>query len=291
MRKYRLTKHFYLALMILLAAAAMVAAPGGAQDVQAAQGKLYLVGLGVGDLDNMTIRAHRVLTQADIIFGMKHDFKQYAELFKGKELHEAGHLLFMEKSLQKRGRDKMPPKRMPPDKHQAMQEETRRIIREAVAAGKTVAVVSGGDPMLYGPHTGYLQEFADLKPEVVPGLSCFNAANAALQRGPNKGFVSHSVILTAAMTTSKGYKGKDTLAKLGETQSTMVFFTMRMNLPEVVAQLKESYPGDTPIAIVSYAGYQDREKVLVASLDTILEKTKGEKLPFEHLIYVGDFLK
>lgn len=243
-------------------------------------GHLYLVGLGVGDRDNMTLRAKKVIEKAEVFFAMKGIQKGYADLLSGKEVHEAGHGLFA--SFGHRGN---------PEAIKARENETRKVIREAVAAGKTVAILDSGDPMVYGPHTGYLKEFADLNPEVVPGLSSFNAANAALLRGVASGRVSHSVIMTAAMGARKGYKGKDSLAELAKSQSTMVFFTMGMNLPEVVDQLKQSYPGDTPIAIVSYAGYKDKQTVLKATLDTVIEKTSGGRLPFEHLIYVGDFLK
>lgn len=243
-------------------------------------GRLYLVGLGAGDRDNMTIRAQKTLQEADVVFAMRNMRTQYADLLAGKEVHDAGHGAFSSFARHANA-----------EQTQKLEDENRRIIRQAVAEGKTVVIIAGGDPMVYGPHTGYLTEFADLNPEVVPGLSSFNAANAALLRAVTSGHVSHSVIMTAAMGAREGYKGKDTLAELARTQSSMVFFTMGMDLPEVVRQLKENYPGNTPIAIVSYAGYRDKQAVLNATLDTIIEKTKGESLPFEHLIYVGDFLK
>lgn len=246
----------------------------------AGEGRLYLVGLGVGDRDNMTVRAQKTLAEADVVFAMKGIRKNYADLLAGKELHEAGHGLFA--SFGGRGHA---------ESREAMEKEARKVIREAVAAGKTVAILDSGDPMVYGPHTGYLTEFADLNPEVVPGLSSFNAANAALLRGVASGRVSHSVIMTAAMGAREGYTGEDSLRNLAKTQSTMVFFTMGMNLSEVVEQLKESYSGDTPIAIVSFAGYKAKQAVLKATLDTVIDRTSGGRLPFEHLIYVGDFLK
>ena len=65
---------------------------------------------------------------------------------------------------------------------------------------------------------------------------------------------------------------------------------MFLDLEKVVKKLKKHYPPQTPMAIVCYAGYKDIEHIIYGTLDTIIEKTKGEKLPFEHLIYVGDFL-
>jgi precorrin-4 methylase len=241
------------------------------------QGRLYLVGLGVGDRENMTIKAQRIVSEADVIFAMRGMQKEYADMIEGKEIHDAGHGLFSSMGHRRPGSGEL-------------EEQARKVIRAAVAEGKTVAIIDGGDPTVYGPHTGYLKEFADLNPEVVPGLSSFNAANAALLRGVTSGRVSHSVILTAAMGSRDDYKGKDTLAELARTQSSMVFFTMGMDLPEVVGQLLESYPADTPIAIVSHAGSSEKQEVLLATLETILERTGGN-LPFEHLIYVGDFLQ
>jgi precorrin-4/cobalt-precorrin-4 C11-methyltransferase len=146
-----------------------------------------------------------------------------------------------------------------------------------------------GDPTIYGPNMWYLEAFEDLDPEVIPGVSCFNAANAVLRKGVTSGVKAHSVILTASFGR-KEYMGHDSIEKLAQHQATMVFFTMFMDLEKVVSQLKSHYPADTPIAIVLFAGYKDKQRIIHGTLDTILDKTKGEKLPFEHLVYVGDFL-
>ncbi len=69
----------------------------------------------------------------------------------------------------------------------------------------------------------------------------------------------------------------------------MVFFTMRIDVQEIVKKLKPYYPQNTPVAIVIYAGYKEKERIIRGTLGTIQEKTKGEKLPL-HLFYVGDFL-
>jgi len=167
--------------------------------------------------------------------------------------------------------------------------EINGIIRQAVKEGKTVSVLDSGDPTIYGPNMWYMEAFEDLKPEIIPGISCFNAANSALKKGVTSGKKAHSVILTASFGKEE-YTGSDSIEKLAENQSTMVFFTMFLNMEEVVKKLRVNYPPETPIAIVLYAGYKEKENVIQGTLDTILEKTKGEKLPHEHLIYVGDFL-
>lgn len=54
---------------------------------------------------------------------------------------------------------------------------------------------------------------------------------------------------------------------------------------------KTHYPVETPIAIVFYAGYRGKEYGISGRLDNILKKTEGIDFPFEHLVYVGDFME
>ncbi|EXJ14208.1 SAM-dependent methyltransferase [Imhoffiella purpurea] len=261
-------------------------------------GHLYLVSIGIGDPDNITVRAQKILAESDIVFGMESVRERHADLLQGKEIYEAGHGLFRQmpprpsKDADGPSQDERAERRRRHEEQRAeLEAQARKIIREAVEAGKQVAVIDYGDPTIYGPQTGYLSEFADLDPVVIPGVSSFNAANAALGRGITQGEHSRSVILTRTPGGPERENRLDTLEKLAESRSTLVFFTMRSKLPEVVERLKGSYPGDTPIAIVSHAGYAEREQVMVATLDTVLEQAGDAELPFEHLIYVGDFLK
>ena len=247
----------------------------------AEQGRLYLVSAGIGDPDNITVKAHNILKEADLLFGGRRVAENFPELVKGKEIHEAGHGLFT--PMQRRS--------MEDDKVDAMEQKNRNLIREAIKNGKTVAVVDYGDPMIFGPQTGYLKEFGDLNPVVVPGVSSFNASNAALATGVTSGKNSRSVILASVGSARDTYKGSDPLAKLAQTQSTIALFTMCVDLPLVVSQLKQHYPGNTPVAIVSHAGYSDKQQVLRATLDTVVDKVGDSDLPFEHMIYVGDFLQ
>lgn len=243
--------------------------------------QLFLVSMGIGDPGNITLRALKTIEKAEVIFVSTPLQEKFSELLEGKELHESGRGLFT--SLARR--------KSPEEEVVALEEQTRRIIREAVATGKTVAVLDYGDPMIYGPQSGYITEFSDLNPIVVPGVSSFNAANAAIARGLTDGPNSETIILTAAKVAREGYEGSDSLIKLSETKSTMAFFTMGVDLAEVVKQLKQNYDGNTPIAIVFNAGELEKQSVFHATLDTLVEAVGDKPLPFEHMIYVGDFLR
>jgi precorrin-4 methylase len=249
--------------------------------------QLYLVSMGSGDTDNITLRAINTIKDSDIIFCGKRTRDKFPVLLQGKEIHDPGFGLFA--IYGKKPEQAKKSKRFNYEEKIKQLHEITTIIRRAVEEGKVVSVLCSGDPTIYGPNMWYLEAFDDLEPEVIPGVSCFNAANAALRKGVTSGINAHSVILTASFGREE-YTGPDSIEELARNQATMVFFTMFLDLEEAVKKLKTHYPPDTPIAIVLFAGYKEKQKIIRATLDTILEKTKGEKIPFEHLIYVGDFL-
>lgn len=254
---------------------------------EASKTRLYLVSIGNGDPDNITLRAINVIKESDIIFCDKRIRDKFPVLMHEKEIHDPGFGIFS--IYGKNPEEAKKNKRFNYEEKVKELNEINAIIRKAVKGGKTVSVLDSGDPTIYGPNMWYMEAFEDLNPEIVPGISCFNAANAALKKGVTSGKKAHSVILTASFGKEE-YTGTDSIEKLAANQATMVFFTMFLNLDEVVKKLRVHYPPETPVAIVLYAGYREKEKIIQGALDTILEKTKGEKLPHEHLIYVGDFL-
>jgi precorrin-4/cobalt-precorrin-4 C11-methyltransferase len=249
--------------------------------------RLYLVSTGNGDPDNITLRAINTIRDSAVIFCDKRTRDKFPILLQDKEIHDPGFGLFA--IYGKKPEEAKKNKRFKYEEKIKELHEITTIIRNAVKQGKVVSVLDSGDPTIYGPNMWYLEAFEDLDPEVIPGVSCFNAANAALRKGVTSGVKAHSVILTASFGREE-YTGPDSIEKLAQNQATMVFFTMFLDLEKVVEKLRTHYPPDTPIAIVLFSGYKEKEKIIHATLDTILEKTKGEKLPFEHLIYVGDFL-
>ncbi len=247
--------------------------------------QFYLVGMGPGDPDLMTLRAVKVIEEADVIFCSKTWAEKITDSLTGKEVHYDYWRLFPYY-----GHD---PSEFEGEERRECEEITKKrdefiaLVRQAVAAGKTVAMLDGGDPMVYGPCAWSLEEFEDLKPVVVPGLSCFNAGNAALCRGVTTSDRTKSVILTAADWLGT----EDSIEKLSVHQSTMVLFTMRTEFREFIEKLSINYPPETPIAIVKYAGYADKEEVAESTVGKVLAEIGEERLPFEYLIYVGAFLK
>jgi adenosylcobyric acid synthase len=121
--------------------------------------KLYVVGIGPGDLKHMTGEARDALAAADTVVGYKTYLDFITPLLEGKETVSTG----MMKEV----------------------ERCREALRIA-ASGRTVALVSGGDAGIYG-MAGLVLELAQGEEGgekvdiiVIPGVSALQAAAAVL---------------------------------------------------------------------------------------------------------------
>lgn len=254
-----------------------------AQTAADASGRFYLVGMGPGDADLATLRALAVIEKADLIFAHQRLQERFAPYLTGKKVLDGYHRLFpfygrdcATVTEAERSRE-----RMSCEDYQAKQAEFAGIVRDALAKGHTVAMLDSGDPHIYGPSVWALTELRDVNTAVVPGLSALNAANAALATDVTQGRQSRSVILASGWSVEQ----------MAVYQATMVLFTMRTEFKAFIDALSKHYPSQTPVAIVQSAGYVDREQVLRSRLDRIISEVETGKIPFEYLLYVGDFLR
>jgi precorrin-4 methylase len=105
---------------------------------------------------------------------------------------------------------------------------------------------------------------------------------------PVFGYDTDSVIITMDDFTGR----KDLNEKLMETQTSMIFYTMGLNYPRLFEQLKRHYPADTPVAVVSFAGDREKQKVVRSTVGKFLTEVDYKKLPADaHSVAVGKFLE
>jgi siroheme synthase len=245
---------------------------------------LYLVSTGVGDVDNLTLRAYEIIKKADVIFCSKWTCERMKDLIKGKEIYDAGfgifHLFYKKDETETTSKFKIRSHKFNIEEKKKELERITQIIRDTIRQGKTVAVLEDGDPTIYGPHIWYMEAFKDLNPEIVPGISCFNAANAAIKRSITNG-------KARSVTLVSGFSDLESLAKTG---TNLVLFTMRIqDITEVLKKLEKYYSPKTQVIFVLYAGYKNKERVIAGTFENIYEKIKNIELPFEYLVYIGDF--
>jgi precorrin-4/cobalt-precorrin-4 C11-methyltransferase len=258
-------------------------------------GSFYLVGLGCGDPDNITVKAMKIIRASDIVFADSDEKAAYPELLAGKKIYPRPslniHKYFQSVKIGFARGSAVKKRDISKASIQAELDRFVRTVTDAVKDGKTVTLLDYGDPCIYGPYIWVMNALEALNPKIVPGVSSLNAANAALKQGLTFGYAAHSAILTNAADLREGYNGMDTIERMAATRSSMVVFTMYTKMAPLVEALGRYYPDDTPIAVVINAGYEGKERVLRGTLASIVGIVKKEGgLPFAHLIYVGDFL-
>ena len=137
------------------------------------KGKLYGIGIGPGDPELLTLKAVRILKSIDVI-AIPESRKEKGSIAMGiagehiKKDAETMTLTFpmvKEESVKKKFR-----------------EENALKIKEKIDAGKTVAFLTLGDPMIYSTFI-YILEYLkklDVEIETVPGITSFCAIGSRL---------------------------------------------------------------------------------------------------------------
>ena len=224
---------------------------------------VHLVGAGPGDPDLLTIRAARLLAEADVVV---HD-----RLVGSAVLALAPDAILVD--VGKR-----------PGSHRRTQDE---INAELVALGArypTVVRLKGGDPYVFGrggEEASHLRA-AGIDVDVVPGVSSALAAPAAAgvpvtHRGHSTGVT----VVTAATAADTEPPDWSTLARLDHT--LVVLMGVRA-APEIAASLLAAgCPADRPVAIVGSAT-TDRSR----TVRTTLAELGTATVPAPATIVIGD---
>ena len=120
-------------------------------------GKVYIIGIGPGEEEYMTQAARNGILESNIIIGYKTYIDLIRPLIEGKEIIDSG----MKKEV-----------------------ERCNLAIDLAEKGNTVALVSSGDPGIYGMAGALLevkgQRNSDIETEVVPGITAVSAAAATL---------------------------------------------------------------------------------------------------------------
>jgi precorrin-4/cobalt-precorrin-4 C11-methyltransferase len=124
--------------------------------------------------------------------------------------------------------------------------------------------------------------------EIVPGVSSFSAAAAALGKELTLPELSQTVILTRAEGRTPMPPG-ETLEQLGQHRATLALFLSINLLDEVTRALVPTYGADCPVAVVHRASWPD-QKIISGTLQDIKEKVKAAGIRSQSIIFVGKVL-
>ena len=169
-------------------------------------------------------------------------------------------------------------------------EEIVAVMVHARDAGQDVARVHTGDPSVFGSTAEQLRRLQELgiAYEIVPGVSSFAAAAAALGRELTLPELSQTVILTRAEGRTP-MPEREKLEELATHRATLCLFLSITLLRDAVAALTPAYGEDCPVAVVHRASWPD-QKIVTGTLADIREKVREAKLRSQSMILVGRVL-
>jgi len=226
-------------------------------------GKIFIVGIGPGNVDEMTPKARALIDSADVIVGYKTYIKLIEKIIGEKKVLASG-----------------------------MRQEIQRAQLAIDEAQKNlnVAVISSGDAGIYG-MAGLLIEMIlnqpeNLQPkiEIAAGVSALNSAAAILGAPLMHDFavISLSDLLTPFDLIKKRVKlaaeGDFVIALFNPKSKSRV-----TNINEVQKILLENRAGSTPVGIVTNAGRVDERKII-----STLENFVDEQIDMFTLVLIGN---
>jgi precorrin-4 C11-methyltransferase len=232
-------------------------------DGPAAQGSVLFVGAGPGDPDLVTLKAKRALARADVVV--------YAgSLVPEEVLRHAPATAALHNSAP------------------LTLEEVMAILVPTARAGKRVVRLHSGDTSLYSAIQEQMTRLdeAGVAYEVIPGVSAFQAAAAALKAE----FTLPEVVQTVILTRAEGetpMPPAESLAELARHRATLCVFLSARLAGRVQEQLLTAYPADTPTAILYRVSWPD-EKIVLTELGRLAEEVRRHKLSRTTLIVVGE---
>lgn len=225
---------------------------------------VYIIGAGPGDPELITVKGLRLLAGADVVIyaGSLVNPELLKNCRPGAEIHNSAGMTL---------------------------DEVLEVIRHARLEGKTVARLHTGDPALYGAIQEQMDALKenDIPFEVIPGVSSFFAAAAAVPHELTLPGVTQTVILTR-MEGRTPVPEREKLASLASHRSTMCIFLSVQQIEEVVDQLiTGGYQPETPVVVVEKASWPE-QRLLRGELQNIAGLVKAAGITKTALIMVGD---
>lgn len=254
------------------------------------KGKLYVVGAGPAGSDLMAPRAQAAVKAADIYLtspGLPDRFDRFEGIIDPEKVAFDPWEPFMGSEARQLKKDDPEAWEAHSKKHR---HQIQRFIREQIDKGKTVAMIDGGDPCVYAPSLlRLLKGFDPELFEVIPGMGAFNAAGAALKTTFTPDDVRFVMLTSPRSLFGENWEKEDGILKdLSKYNATMIWYMSLRSIDQVVLRMKEHYPPHFPIAIVYYAGYADREKVLRSTLDSVSDDVKQMEEEWLGLFIAGE---
>ncbi len=235
-------------------------------------GKVYLTGAGPGDIDLLTVKALRVVREADVII-----YDRLANPAILDESKEGCEKVYVGKAD---GRHTLP------------QDQINEVIYQKALEYDVVVRLKGGDPLVFGrggEEAKYLKE-RGIAYEFIPGVT--SAISVPAYAGipvTHRGVAVSFKVVTGHEAPNKEQSQVDWDAM--KADETIVFLMGLHNLKNIAANLiRIGKRPETPVAVISQ-GTTPKQRSVTGTLETIYDRVKAAQLQTPALIVVGEVVR
>ncbi|WP_319521317.1 SAM-dependent methyltransferase [uncultured Desulfosarcina sp.] len=257
------------------------------------RGHFYVIGTGPAGPRMATMQALETIKQMDVIIDYEKHAKLFADYIGDKPILFDPWAGFWDykgtrpEKLNKEDLAKFKVERF------RIRDEGVQKIKKLLDEGKDVGLLDSGNPCLFGPSHWYSEHFDRADLVIIPGMGCDAAAMAALGQSTIPSYDTRFVMQTAPFflrdqALEDRQILKDLFAKL---PATMVFYMALRNPEKMFSTLGEMLPADMPCAVVFWAGYPERQRIVRGTIADMAEKLSKEQEKFMGLLLVGRFLE
>ncbi|MEQ1499555.1 MAG: uroporphyrinogen-III C-methyltransferase [Novosphingobium sp.] len=230
-------------------------------------GKVWLVGAGPGDPDLLTLRAARLVMNAQLIV---HD-----GLVDPAVLSLARSTATLISVAKQRSR------------HTMQQEEINALLVREALAGRDVVRLKGGDPFIFGRggEEADACRAAGVPVEVVPGISAAIGAAAAAQMPLTHR--NHASIVSFVAGQCKGLRDQDWSGLAGKGRTLVIY--MGLATSEAIAEklIADGLAPEIPVAVIENAT-RPQMRMLRSSLAGLPALVAAHKVKSPAVIVIGE---
>lgn len=215
---------------------------------------VYIIGAGPGDPELLTLKADKILKQADVIL--------YADSLVPQQILQ----------------DVRPDAELVATGNKTL-EQIIPLAIQRVRQGKSVVRLHSGDLTLYSAIGEQMQAFAeaDIPFELIPGISAFQAAAAKLSTELTVPELVQTIILTRISGKASSVPEAEELASLAAHKASLCLYLAARHIEKAQDKLLQHYPQDTPVAVCYRVGWQD-EQIWVVPLEEMAAVTRQNNL-------------
>ena len=232
------------------------------------KGEVYLVGAGPGDPELLTLKALRLMQQADVVIYDRLVSPAIMELCRRDATK-----IYVGKAR---------------SNHAVPQEGINALLVEYASKGQRVCRLKGGDPFIFGRGGEEIQELfaAGVPFQVVPGITAASGCSAYAGIPLTHRDYAQSVrFLTGHLKEGSPELPWDELVYQNQT---LVLYMGLVGLEKICEKLIEhGQRPDMPVALIS-KGTTPEQKVLVGTLADIASKVEENHIQAPTLTIIGD---